>query len=164
MTRDANHGSIKILFILLIGMGALFILVTMAKDLVNSAIKDEGVYQIIEPVASGYKNLLPSLLPSQEVKELRGEEKERVNILLLGIGGEGHIGELLTDTIMLVSFSLEGQKVDVFSVPRDLAVRIPGKEAFTKINSLYVISGEANFPSPGGIEMLQGAIEKVNRS
>ncbi|MBU4455110.1 hypothetical protein KJ586_01195 [Patescibacteria group bacterium] len=37
------------------------------------------------------------------VEKLQGEDKDRINILLLGVGGEGHSGGELTDTIMVAS-------------------------------------------------------------
>ncbi len=59
-------------------------------------------------------------------RELRGEDRDRVNILLMGIGGEGHEGAQLTDTIMLASWRPSTGEVGLLSIPRDMAVDIPG--------------------------------------
>ena len=47
-------------------------------------------------------------------------------------------------------------------MPRDLALAVPGRNTFAKINALYVLSDEAAFPNPGGIELTRQAVEKVS--
>lgn len=59
-------------------------------------------------------------------KLLQGETDNRVNILLLGMGGVGHDGAYLTDTIILASLRPSDGKVALLSIPRDLLVPIPG--------------------------------------
>lgn len=72
-------------------------------------------------------------------KKLSGESDGRTNILLLGMGGEGHQGALLTDTIMVVSIKYNEDnkpKVALISIPRDLAVPFNGSN-YVRINSVY---------------------------
>jgi len=57
---------------------------------------------------------------------LIGEKEDRINVLLLGMGGLGHDGPYLTDTIILVSIKPSTQQVAMISIPRDLGVDIPG--------------------------------------
>ena len=64
---------------------------------------------------------------------LAGEKEDRINILLLGMGGEGHPGPYLTDTNILVSVQPSTKKVSMVSIPRDLSVPIPGY-GWRKIN------------------------------
>ncbi len=64
-------------------------------------------------------------------------KKERINILLLGIAGQGKAGQFLTDTIMIASLNPQTGKVALFSLPRDLYVEIPGKNLNAKINAVY---------------------------
>lgn len=61
-----------------------------------------------------------------EDRGLRGEDRDRVNVLLMGIGGAGHEGPQLTDTILLASYQPSTGKVGLLSIPRDMAVTIPG--------------------------------------
>jgi len=63
----------------------------------------------------------------------------RVNILILGIGGKGHAGGDLTDTMIFVSVSLNRPSVVFVSLPRD--IWIPSIRA--KINSAYYWGGFA---------------------
>jgi LCP family protein required for cell wall assembly len=68
---------------------------------------------------------------------LKGMEKGRINILLLGIAGEKKSGQNLTDTIMIASVNTETNKIGLFSVPRDLYVKISGTDLQGKINTIY---------------------------
>ncbi len=67
---------------------------------------------------------------------LKGEGDGRVNILLLGNGGDGHKAPDLTDTIMLASIDPVNGKVALVSVPRDLWITLPGHGTM-KINAAY---------------------------
>jgi len=67
-------------------------------------------------------------------KLLKGENDDRVNILLLGMGGEGHPGPYLTDTMILASIKPSEKKVALISIPRDLSVPMPGY-GWRKINN-----------------------------
>ena len=71
-----------------------------------------------------------SVQPSQ----LSEEGDDRINILLIGIGGAGHAGAELADTIMVASIDTVNHKVALLSVPRDLRVNIPG-HGMAKINA-----------------------------
>jgi len=73
-------------------------------------------------------------LVTHQDKILKGESEDRVNILLLGMGGEGHEGAYLTDTIILFSLKPSTNQVALISIPRDLYVPIPGF-GWRKINN-----------------------------
>lgn len=90
-----------------------------------------------EPEAAGGLSLFSSLrrLVSAPEKALNGEDADRINVLLLGIGGEGHAGPELTDTIILGSYKPSTNDVGMISVPRDLTVNIPGY-GYRKINAV----------------------------
>ncbi|MCJ7827905.1 LCP family protein [Patescibacteria group bacterium] len=66
------------------------------------------------------------------VASLRSAD-ERVNALILGMGGESHLAGDLTDTMMLVSVILDGSDALVVTLPRDLWV--PSMRA--KLNTVY---------------------------
>lgn len=58
------------------------------------------------------------------------------NILLLGRGGSGHPGGLLTDTIILARFKKDTNQLAMISIPRDLQVKIPG-DGESRINEAF---------------------------
>ncbi|HPW48138.1 MAG TPA: LCP family protein, partial [Candidatus Saccharibacteria bacterium] len=67
---------------------------------------------------------------------LNGEGDGRVNILLLGKGGEGHAGGDLTDSMMIASIDPINNKLAFMSIPRDLWVQ-PRELGHMKINAVY---------------------------
>ncbi|MGH7157705.1 MAG: LCP family protein [Candidatus Saccharimonadales bacterium] len=68
--------------------------------------------------------------------QLRGEGDGRINVLLLGRGGEGHAGADLTDTILVASIDPVNKTAGIVSIPRDLWVTASGQGA-TKINAVF---------------------------
>lgn len=63
-----------------------------------------------------------------------------VNFLLLGASGSGYEAPDLTDTILVARFDQAKNKIFLFSLPRDLLVKIPDSNNFTKLNALYAYS------------------------
>ncbi len=106
-----------------------------------------GGLQLLEPkkfgIFSSVKNLF---FNSGGVVE--GQKDDRINILLLGIGGSGHDGPYLSDTNIIVSVKPSTQEVAMISIPRDLGVKIKDK-GLNKINFADAI-GEAENPGQGG--------------
>jgi LCP family protein required for cell wall assembly len=79
---------------------------------------------------------------------LKGEENGTVNVLLLGMGGPGHEGPYLTDTMIVASINTNSKEVLLTSIPRDFLVQIPGR-GFSRINAAYAYA-EANEEGTGG--------------
>lgn len=81
----------------------------------------------------------PALAKSIDITKLKGEGDGRINILLLGIGGAGHEGPDLTDTMMLASIDPVNKKAALLSIPRDLWVKLPNEFIASehKINAAY---------------------------
>lgn len=84
-------------------------------------------------VLSTISNSLARLVGSGD-KPLAGEAEDRINFLLLGVGGEGHDGAQLSDTIMFGSFKPSTHETGLVSIPRDLVVNVPGY-GLSKINA-----------------------------
>lgn len=95
---------------------------------VNSKINNNSSGSVIETVSK--------IVKSDRVA-LSGEDRGRVNVLLLGIAGEGRAGGSLTDTIMIASIETATKKTSLLSLPRDLYVKIPDSNYSAKINSIY---------------------------
>jgi LCP family protein required for cell wall assembly len=96
------------------------------------------------------------IFPSQE-KLLKGETEDRINFLLLGVGGPGHEGAYLTDTIILTSLKPTTKQVTLLSIPRDLYVPIPDY-GWQRINNAYSLA-EAN-SSQGG-ELISQVVSNI---
>ena len=80
-------------------------------------------------------------------KKLQGEHDDQVNILILGIGGEGHDGPYLADTILLASYQPSTDKLALVSIPRDLVLETP-EFGSVKINAIDAYA-EARAPGSG---------------
>lgn len=99
---------------------------------------------------------------------LRGEGDGRINVLLLGRGGEGHEGADLTDTILLASIDPVNKKAGLVSVPRDFWVSSGGQSS--KINAVYANaknkalrtnSKDKGKAHDAGVDAIKQAVSKV---
>ena len=85
--------------------------------------------------AIGFLGTLAHLVGSGD-RLLKGEEEDRINFLFLGVGGRGHDGAELADTIIFSSFRPSTNELGMLSIPRDLLVPIPGYDGWRKVNSV----------------------------
>jgi LCP family protein required for cell wall assembly len=67
--------------------------------------------------------------------KLKGEGDGRINILLLGRGGDGHDGADLTDTILVASIDPVNNKAALVSLPRDFWVTT--SNGSSKVNAVF---------------------------
>lgn len=76
------------------------------------------------------------IISSQTGNKLLGEKDGQVNILLLGIGGAGHDGPYLSDTLIVAQIRPADKKATLISIPRDYLVNT--KElGQRKINAVF---------------------------
>ncbi len=111
-----------------------------------SSVSTANLGDNIRSIVTTAQSAGPSVAPGKP--QLPG----RVNVLLLGYGGVGHEGALLTDSIMVLSVDQQTKKAAMISVPRDIWVKIPylGSQSggFFKLNVAYAIGADDEaFPS-----------------
>ena len=82
------------------------------------------------------------------------ETNNRINILLLGIGGGSHDGPNLTDTIIFASLDPKNDRVTLVSIPRDMWYPAINQ----KINDAYA-DGQVN--GKGGLNEAEAAVGKI---
>ncbi|MDF3000075.1 MAG: LytR family transcriptional regulator [Bacillota bacterium] len=94
-----------------------------------------GDYNILDPEGDDVvlREQFPTIVDENSPFFEAFSNKNRVNVLLLGINGG------LTDTIMLASFDTDAKHVDLISVPRDTYYHREGynSEGENKINAAY---------------------------
>lgn len=113
-----------------------------------------------------------ALQQNVDPSKLRGEGDGRVNILLLGRGGEGHEGADLTDTIIIASIDPLAKEAALVSIPRDLYVTVDqvgsmkinsvfytGKAAYNAQNVQITTNETKKKAENAGFEMLENTIE-----
>lgn len=104
-----------------------------------------------------FAKYIPTLFELVFQKEitLNKTENNRINVLILGIGGGKHDGPNLTDTIIMANIDPVSKRVTLISVPRDLWV----DDLKAKINTAYA-SGESKKPG-GGLMLTKAVVSKV---
>lgn len=91
----------------------------------------------------------------QDPLELIAHQNDRTNIALLGIGGEGHQGADLTDSILVLSIYHPTKTISILSIPRDLWL----SDQQSKINAIYLYAEQQN---PGsGLSKIKDALTQV---
>lgn len=80
---------------------------------------------------------------------------ERVNILLLGLSGDGVKNPVLSDTMILLSIGADIKNIQMISIPRDIWV----PELTDKINSAYLHGNEK--AEGGGLLLAKSSAEEV---
>lgn len=91
-----------------------------------------------------------SEIPANEGFEGINKTGSDFNLLLLGHGGAGHSGGMLTDSIILVNVNFKDKKISLISVPRDLFI------SGHKINEEYTMS-----PGSDGWNRMKYAVASV---
>lgn len=94
----------------------------------------------------GFLKKVTTYIFTDEYK-LKGYNNDRINLLLLGIGGEGHDGPLLTDTIIIASIKPSTNQIALISIPRDLSINIPGV-GYSKANHAAYYGQKAEKDGP----------------
>ncbi|HSX48291.1 MAG TPA: LCP family protein [Candidatus Nanoarchaeia archaeon] len=115
-----------------------------------------GLFLVVKAVLASHKIITrnasgsaPALAGDVDPTKLKGEGDGRVNILVMGIGGAGHDGGNLSDTMVVVSIDPRTKDVAMLSLPRDLYVPIPGYGT-TKINAANAYGEAYKYPGGGG--------------
>lgn len=100
-----------------------------------------------------------SLITSGE-RPLKGENEDRVNFVLIGIGGKEHEGGTLADTIILATLKPSTKQIAMISIPRDLYVKKQG-QGWMKINAVSAYA-EKKSSGSGPEEMRSFLSELLN--
>ncbi|MBU0732009.1 LCP family protein [Patescibacteria group bacterium] len=122
------------IFIIVLGVG--FAYRVYSNTVNNVVVKDDR-----EGVVEQVKNIV-----QKDEKMLKGQEEDRINVLLLGMGGKNHPGGTLTDTNLIVSIKPSTNETAMISLPRDLVVKVyddqnPNYWEGRKLNYMYELGG-----------------------
>ena len=107
------------------------------------------LFNLEKPFVQGPKTIV-QLITDSGLKNDRG----RINVLLLGIGGQGHKGPDLSDTLILASIDKDSKDVALVSIPRDLWAPSLG----AKINAAYAFGQEKD---KGGLALAQKIVSDL---
>ena len=140
------------IFVLFVGMGGGYMIYKTNSTFNKITGKENSVIKSfikMLPLGDNFFQVLPVEEDIDVIEKLKNNELDRLNILLLGVRGDGDPnGGLLTDTMMIFSLKPNEDKLALISIPRDLYVEIPHRDYRNKINEVYVDGVE-----DGGWEM-----------
>ncbi len=157
--EDKSHHSRSIRKAVLISL--LVVIVFFGSVGVYAFLKTRGIFR-------GSGGGAAALEEGVDPSKLNGEGDGRVNILMLGKGGEGHEAPDLTDTIILASIDPVKKEAAMVSVPRDLFVQ--NAEGYRmKINSVYATAKEASIEQgnseksaeDSGVQAIEESVREV---
>lgn len=135
-----------ILIILILIMASLFAIAIKAQSLISQVFVGQktSFFQTVNSLFRG----------SQGSIKLTGEDMGQINILLLGIGGEGHDGPYLSDTLITAQIRPDLQTAALTSIPRDYLVDLPGLGP-RKINAAFAegFAKNKNFNEAGNFAL-----------
>ncbi len=118
---------------------------------------------------SGLAQNLPAKIAAKPINKLKAaiadifpffSLTQETNFLLLGMPGYGNDAPDLTDTIVLAKINPDPLKITLVSIPRDLWVKVPDSEYFSKINSLYA-NGKAARNQDYGLQLIRQKVEQI---
>ena len=95
-------------------------------------------------------------------KIAQGYEDDRINLLLIGVGGDTHPGEGkdLADSIILVSLQPSTRRVALISLPRDLYIEMDHGVGMQRLNAAHAIGAQIGFRGRGA-GFLAHTVERV---
>lgn len=110
------------------------------------------------------KEYLFSYLPFKNTtsQEIIKTKNHTLNILFLGIVGEGSRGQFATDTILIAHLNFVNKKIALISIPRDLWIQIPNSTQEIKINALYSLDNQGTkFSQATKTNLIKQKIETI---
>lgn len=149
-----NRRTLKIVLglIIIIGLGLGAVVAVKATNLADKIFvgKKQSLYSKIS-----------DLISSQTGNKLLGEKDGQINVLLLGIGGPGHDGPYLSDTIMVAQLKPGENKATLTSIPRDYLINT--KElGQRKINAVFAENYEKTKDWDKAGEATIDVVEKIS--
>lgn len=145
-------GFLAFLILAILGLGGFA--VVRATDLTNKVFVGEK---------TSFYSKLAQLVRSATGRDVQmiGEGNGQINILLLGIGGAGHDGGYLSDTIILAQIRPEEKKASLVSIPRDYLADL-GPLGLRKINAAFAEGYNTNKDFNEGGKAATKAVEKLS--
>lgn len=139
-------------FLIFIGLVILAVLIWMGANAYGAYSKIITKNDSSVPFFDFFDNAAPD--------QLKGEGDGRINVLLLGVGGNNHPGGTLTDTIQVLSIDPENKKIAALSIPRDLYVTVEDYGG-VKINQVYQIGAENEGLYGGGPQLMKETVSEI---
>lgn len=116
---------------------------------------------VVGAIQSGNPFSVKQIVLSAISEGVEVDSEKHTNILLLGVGGEGHDGENLTDTMIVASIDHKEKLIPMLSIPRDLFVDSEALGYGTRINGIYELMLDKTNDPAAAMDALIAEIEKI---
>lgn len=114
--------------------------------------------KVIVENTDGTSPILNAKNPDEITAEMVEKDGDtRINVLITGIGGRGHDGGSLTDSIQVISIDPFNNQAAIVSLPRDFYLLLDKKIGY-KLNTVYQ-TGERN--GKGGGALMKKAVGEI---
>jgi LCP family protein required for cell wall assembly len=114
---------------------------------------------VFQPAASSIGLVANIGLPKSSVVDSSSIYKNYTTFLLMGDGGDGHPGALLTDSIQVLVLNNQTKQLKIISIPRDLYLQLD-QCGMGKINQMYEC-GESIWGSGSGGDFSKSIVSQV---
>jgi LCP family protein required for cell wall assembly len=146
----------KVLRYILLVLGLLIITIGVAVAIKAARLSDK----IFVGEKTSFTKKIADLFSFGEDTKLKGEDLGQINILLIGIGGAGHDGGYLADTIMVAQIRPDVNKLVLSSIPRDYFVNLK-QYGYRKINASFAEGYNKNKSYSEGGELARKTVGEV---
>ncbi|MEK7145891.1 MAG: LCP family protein [Patescibacteria group bacterium] len=116
---------------------------------------------VVGAIQSGNPFSVTQIVLSAISEGVEMDTDRHTNILLLGVGGEGHDGENLTDTMIVASIDHKEKLIPMLSIPRDLFVDSEALGYGTRINGIYELMLDKTNDPTLAMNALIEEVEKI---
>ena len=96
----------------------------------------------------------------EKLAKIKKQDKNKINILLIGRGGRLNDAPNLTDSIMLVSINTKLKTISIFSIPRDLYIKYKNWK-YWRINKIYALEKHKTWSKQAWIDALEYNVEAI---
>ena len=135
LLRPSQPKSFKWLLKLILGLIGLAVIILTTAVAWRAANLSDKIF--VGTKTSFFQKIKEIIRGSSGDRMLIGESLGQINILLLGIGGAGHEGPYLSDTMIIAQIRPDIGQVSLTSIPRDYLIELPQNLGLRKINSAF---------------------------
>ncbi|MFA5990924.1 MAG: LCP family protein [Candidatus Doudnabacteria bacterium] len=159
LTAKSKHGK-KSFFKKILVIFGLVILVLLGAVTLRAANLSDKIF--VGTKTTFFEKVRDFIRGGGDNAKLVGEDLGQINILLLGIGGEGHDGPYLSDTMILAEIRPDLGQVSLVSIPRDYLTTLPQNFGDRKINAAFAEGYNLHKDWNEGGKWAREAVEKLS--
>lgn len=123
-----------------------------------------GIYTGVKFMIAGGNIFQGNFFDLIKNEPLKRDSNGRTNVMIFGTSPEGHDGNLLTDSVMVMSLDQDTKDAFLVSIPRDLWVKYdePCSVGYQgKFNAVYLCASDYGKNEEAGVQAMQSKITEI---